>query len=243
MTALSEIYNSRIIELAAEIPRSQRLLSPDATATAHSKLCGSTITVDLKFKDGRVSEFGQLVKACLLGQAAASVVGREIVGSTVAELRSIGHVMRDMLKQDGAPPVGRWADLGVLQPFLPHQQGEAIAFGQRLDCTTCHRRFLRPLDRGNVLLALLLLLLIAHQLQMPPTARILSGFVSHEIVGHGEEPGTFVGHCRLAQRPDERLLGHFLRPVAIAQSPRQIADELRVIRAKQPLDVFHDLTS
>ena len=125
MTALSEIYNSRIIELAAEIPRGTRLPDPDATATAHSKLCGSTIAVDLKLDHGRITEFGQQVKACLLGQAAASVVGREIVGSTVEEVREVGATMRAMLKQGGPPPAGRWADLAVLQPVKDHKARHA----------------------------------------------------------------------------------------------------------------------
>ena len=125
MTALSEIYNSRIIELAAAIPRAERLADADATATAHSKLCGSTITVDLAVDEGRVSRFGQLVKACLLGQAAASVMGREVVGSTPAELRAIGAAMRRMLKEGGEPPAGRWADLAVLQPVKDHKARHA----------------------------------------------------------------------------------------------------------------------
>jgi NifU-like protein involved in Fe-S cluster formation len=116
MTALSEIYSTRILELAAEIPHAERLADPDASATAHSKLCGSTITVDLALKDGKVARFGQSVKACLLGQAAASIMGREIVGSTPAELRAVGAAMRAMLKQGGDPPSGRWAELAVLQP-------------------------------------------------------------------------------------------------------------------------------
>lgn len=125
MTALSEIYNSRIIELAAAIPRAERLPAPDATATAHSKLCGSTITVDIKLAAGRVAGFGQLVKACLLGQAAASVMGREAVGSTPAELREVAVQMRRMLKDGGEPPGGRWADLAVLQPVKDHKARHA----------------------------------------------------------------------------------------------------------------------
>jgi NifU-like protein involved in Fe-S cluster formation len=116
MTQLSDIYNSKILELAAAIPRGQRLPHPDATASAHSKLCGSTINVDLSMRDGVVADYGQTVKACLLGQAAASVMGREIIGSTAAELREVGHQMRAMLKSDGQPPTGRWSDLAVLEP-------------------------------------------------------------------------------------------------------------------------------
>lgn len=116
MTALSDIYNTRILELAASIPLTVRLASPDASATAHSKLCGSTITVDLVLRDGKVAEYGQTVKACLLGQAAASIMGQQIVGSTPAELRAVAASMRAMLKEGGEPPAGRWAELAVLQP-------------------------------------------------------------------------------------------------------------------------------
>ena len=125
MTALSEIYNSRNIELAAEMPHASRLERPDATATAHSKLCGSTITVDLAVKDGKVVAFGQQVKACLLGQAAASVLGREIICSTVQELHEVAARMRAMLKQGGEPPNGRWADLAVLQPVKDYKARHA----------------------------------------------------------------------------------------------------------------------
>jgi NifU-like protein involved in Fe-S cluster formation len=125
MTLLSEIYNTKILELAAAIPHARRLANPDATATAHSKLCGSTVTVDLSVAGRRVTEFGQTVKACLLGQSAASVVGREIVGSSIDELRDVGRIMRCMLKQGGPPPTGRWADLAVLQPVQDYKARHA----------------------------------------------------------------------------------------------------------------------
>jgi NifU-like protein involved in Fe-S cluster formation len=116
MTQLSDLYNTRIMELAATIPRTARLASPDATATAHSKLCGSTITVDLIVRDGRVVDYGQTVRACLLGQASASVVAREIIGVTPAEFASVAASMRAMLSRGGASPGGRWSVLAVLEP-------------------------------------------------------------------------------------------------------------------------------
>ena len=122
MADLDEIYNTRILELAGAMTRGERLKHPDATATAHSKLCGSTVSVDLKMKDGRVADYGQTVKACLLGQAAASIAGREIVGSTPDELHAVASQMRAMLKDNGAPPTGRWADLAVLEPVRNYKQ-------------------------------------------------------------------------------------------------------------------------
>lgn len=125
MAELNAIYNTRILELAADIPRGERLAGPDATATAHSKLCGSTITVDLKLEGDRIAEFGQTVRACLLGQASASIVGREIVGSTVAEIRAVAETMRKMLKEGGPPPTGRWSDLAMLEPVKDYKARHA----------------------------------------------------------------------------------------------------------------------
>ena len=121
MADLDDIYSARILELAGAISRAGRLPSPDASATAHSKLCGSTVTIDLSMRDGRVSDYGQLVKACLLGQAACSVVASQVIGSDAAELRAIGATMRTMLKKGGPPPSGRWQDLAVLEPVRDYK--------------------------------------------------------------------------------------------------------------------------
>ena len=125
MTLPEDIYTPRILELAAAIPRTRRLSVPQASATAHSKLCGSTVTVDLSMDGDVVSDYGQSVKACLLGQSAASVMGREIVGSSANELRSVGAAMRKMLKQGGPPPGGKWADLAVLEPVRDYRARHA----------------------------------------------------------------------------------------------------------------------
>ncbi len=125
MTDLDEVYNTRILELAASIPCVQRLQDPQATKTAHSKLCGSTVTVDLKMDGNKIADFGQTVKACLLGQASASVMGREIIGSSSDEVRDVARTMRAMLKKDGPPPTGRWSDLIVLQPVKDYKARHA----------------------------------------------------------------------------------------------------------------------
>ncbi|MEH3117862.1 MAG: iron-sulfur cluster assembly scaffold protein [Methylorubrum populi] len=115
---IDDIYNRRILELAADIPRLGRLAAPDASATAHSKLCGSTVTVDLKLDaDGAaVADFAHDVKACALGQASSSLMARHVVGATVDELHAVRARMRAMLKENGPPPEGRWAGLSVLEP-------------------------------------------------------------------------------------------------------------------------------
>ena len=121
MTLPEDIYSQRILELAAAIPRTARLEAPLASATAHYKLCGSTVTVDLAMEGDIVTDYGQSVKACLLGQSSASVMGREIIGSTAAELRAVGAAMRNMLKRGGPPPGGKWGDLSVLEPVRDYK--------------------------------------------------------------------------------------------------------------------------
>lgn len=123
---LNEVYNRRIIELAGNIPRLGRLDTPDASATAHSKLCGSTVTVDLKMKGDEVTDFAHEVKACALGQASSSIMARNIVGAKADELRGLRDAVRKMLKENGSPPVdGRWADIAVLEPVRDYKARHA----------------------------------------------------------------------------------------------------------------------
>jgi NifU-like protein involved in Fe-S cluster formation len=114
---LDAIYNKQILELAADIPRLGRLAAPGATARAHSKLCGSTVIVDLSVRDGRVSDFAHDVKACALGQASSSLMARHVVGSTPEELIDLRDVMRRMLRENGPPPAGKWSDFAALAPI------------------------------------------------------------------------------------------------------------------------------
>ena len=122
---LNDIYNKRIIELAGNIPRLGRLPVPDATATAHSKLCGSTVTVDVAVKDGVVTDFAHDVKACALGQASSAIMAEHVVGASTEELRAVRETVRKMLKENGAPPEGRFADLKYLEPVRDYKARHA----------------------------------------------------------------------------------------------------------------------
>jgi NifU-like protein involved in Fe-S cluster formation len=122
---INDVYNARILELAGNIPRLGRLPAPDASATAHSKLCGSTVTIDLTLTDGAVSDFAHDVKACALGQASSSIMARHVVGAKPAELRALRETMRKMLKENGPAPAGPWADLAVLEPVRDYKARHA----------------------------------------------------------------------------------------------------------------------
>jgi SUF system NifU family Fe-S assembly protein len=122
---INEVYNQRILELAANIPRLGRIEAADATATAHSKLCGSTVTVDLKMDGDVVTDFAHEVKACALGQASSSIMARHVVGAKAAELRELRESVRKMLKENGAPPTGTWGDIAVLEPVRDYKARHA----------------------------------------------------------------------------------------------------------------------
>jgi NifU-like protein involved in Fe-S cluster formation len=122
---LNDVYNARILELAGNIPRLGRLPAPHATATAHSKLCGSTVTVDLKMEGDTVTDFSHVVKACALGQASSSIMARNVIGASAKELRALRETVRRMLKEDGAPPTGKWAEIAVLEPVRDYKARHA----------------------------------------------------------------------------------------------------------------------
>ncbi|MBN2905240.1 MAG: iron-sulfur cluster assembly scaffold protein [Rhodobacteraceae bacterium] len=113
---LIKLYSQRILALAAEIPHLDRLAAPMASVRKRAPLCGSTVTVDLDVADGRITRFGQDVKACALGQAAASVVGGHIIGCTREQVLRARDQLRAMLKEDGPTPDAPFDALEVLRP-------------------------------------------------------------------------------------------------------------------------------
>jgi NifU-like protein involved in Fe-S cluster formation len=122
---ISEIYNQRILELAGNIPRLGRLANPDASAKAHSRLCGSTVVIDLCVRDGRVIDFAHEVRACALGQASSSLMARHVIGATPEELNKLRDRMTCMLKANGPPPEGKWAEFAVLEPVRDYKARHA----------------------------------------------------------------------------------------------------------------------
>jgi NifU-like protein involved in Fe-S cluster formation len=122
---LSDVYNKRILELAANIPLLERLPAPDATAFAHSRLCGSTVTVDVSMEGDVVTGFGHDVKACALGQASSSIMARHVIGATAQELRTVREQARAILKDNAEPPQGKWSDLAVLVPVRDYKARHA----------------------------------------------------------------------------------------------------------------------
>ena len=123
---INDVYNAKILGFAGNIGRLGRLDAPDASATAHSRLCGSTVTVDLRMDGDRVVDFAHDVKACALGQASSAIMAEHVVGATAEELRAVRETMLKMLKENGAPPEGRFDDLKYLEPVRDYKARHAL---------------------------------------------------------------------------------------------------------------------
>lgn len=124
-TDLIKLYSAKILALAADIPHLERLESPQATVKKRSPLCGSTVSVDIAMEDGKVSQFGQDVKACALGQAAASVVGSAIIGATRVQVETARDQLKTMLKEEGPAPDAPFDELEVLIPAREYKNRHA----------------------------------------------------------------------------------------------------------------------
>lgn len=129
---LSDLYSDRILELAGNQPRPGRLPDADASARRVSRVCGSTIEVDIKVEDGVITAYGHEIQACALGQTSAAIVATHVVGTTVSEFRRVRDEMTAMLKDSGPPPVGdRWVDLKYLEPvrdYRPRHTSTLLVF-------------------------------------------------------------------------------------------------------------------
>jgi NifU-like protein involved in Fe-S cluster formation len=128
---IDDLYSGQILALAANMPRAGRLAAPDASAEKVAKLCGSRVVVDVAMDGGRVADFAQEVKACALGQAAAAVLGANVIGASLGEIEMARDAFRAMLKSGGAPPTGRFSDLSMLEPvkdYPPRHASAMLAF-------------------------------------------------------------------------------------------------------------------
>jgi NifU-like protein involved in Fe-S cluster formation len=122
---MDDIYNTKILEFAGNISRAGTLPDADATSEKHSKLCGSKVRVYLKVRDGTVTEFAHEVRACALGQASSSVMARQVVGATAAEIRQARQDMLAMLTAGGEGPAGRFEDMRYLKPVKDYKARHA----------------------------------------------------------------------------------------------------------------------
>ena len=113
---IDEIYNKEVLRLAANISRVEPLDRPDAYASLRAPLCGSTIDVGLQMNSGYITAFGQAIRACALGQAAASVLAEQVIGKSADDIQLARDQLAAMLMENGPVPEGDWSALSALLP-------------------------------------------------------------------------------------------------------------------------------
>ncbi|RYH12077.1 iron-sulfur cluster assembly scaffold protein [Tropicimonas sp. IMCC6043] len=136
---LVKLYSGNILALAADIPHLGRLDPPCVSVRRRAPLCGSTVTVDLRSEGGRIVDFAQDVKACALGQAAASVLGAHVIGRSREEIRIARDQLAAMLRESGPVPEAPFDGLEVLLPareFTNRHASILLAFDATLEAMT-----------------------------------------------------------------------------------------------------------
>jgi NifU-like protein involved in Fe-S cluster formation len=126
-----DLYHPRVLELAAEISHLGRLPDPMGSSTKVSRICGSTVTVDLATADGKVTDLGLDVEACALGQAAAAILAKHAIGATPGEIVAARDALKAMIKEGAAPPTGRFWELRHLEgvrDYPPRHTSTMLAF-------------------------------------------------------------------------------------------------------------------
>jgi len=147
---IDDLYSGGILKLAANMPRAGRLAAPDASAEKVAKLCGSRVVVDVVMAGDRVVDFAQEVKACALGQAAAAVLGANVIGASAQEIEMARDAFRAMLKTGGPAPTGRFSDLSMLEPvkdYPPRHASSMLAFEATVEA--CRRALAATSERTS----------------------------------------------------------------------------------------------
>jgi len=147
---IDDLYSGGILTLAANMPRAGRLAAPDASAEKVAKLCGSRVIVDVVMEEDRVVDFAQEVKACALGQAAAAILGANVIGASAQEIEMAKDAFRAMLKANGPAPAGRFSDLSMLAPvkdYPPRHASSLLAFEATAEA--CRRALARTPARTS----------------------------------------------------------------------------------------------
>lgn len=115
------LYNREILRLAAATAGAERLDQPQGSAAKVSPVCGSRIIADVDLDGaGRIARFGLEVRACALGQAAATLVSDAIIGRDASDLVTARAGLADWLAgRSEAEPA--WPGMAVFAPARPHR--------------------------------------------------------------------------------------------------------------------------
>lgn len=121
---MSDLYHNRVLELAASIPHVGQLPDAHGSAEKVSRICGSTVRVDIKLSEDRqtIKAIAVDPKACALGQAATAILSTNVIGAATDEIVAAHDALKAMLKENAAPPEGRFWELRHLAGVADYPQ-------------------------------------------------------------------------------------------------------------------------
>ncbi len=116
------LYSTPILRLAATIPHIGLIDGVRFRVQKTSRICGSRLTVSVDLDaSGRVTAFGQEVKACALGQASASLMGQQVLGLDRASFEAAEAAMRAMIAGEAYHFPAGFAEFAILEPVKDHK--------------------------------------------------------------------------------------------------------------------------
>ncbi len=117
---IEELYQKNLMRLAANATGSEKLENPQHTHTLDNPTCGDRITLQVTMQDGRIAEFSQENRACLLCQASASLLAENAIGLTIHELQSVIEHIKKILDGSVQTADEPWEKLSYFTPVKEH---------------------------------------------------------------------------------------------------------------------------
>jgi NifU-like protein involved in Fe-S cluster formation len=114
------LYKKELLRLAADAHGAGRLTHADATGHAHNPVCGDKVVVDLILEDGRIAEIRQEAKACVLTQASASILGKNLKGAARSDVEALQRAVGAMLASQGGVPGVPFEDYAAFDAALAY---------------------------------------------------------------------------------------------------------------------------
>ncbi|SFU06997.1 iron-sulfur cluster assembly scaffold protein [Sedimentitalea nanhaiensis] len=110
---LAELYRPEIKALSAQVRADRPLDAPDVTVTAVSPVCGSRLTLDIRFDQQTIAAIGWRCRACVLGMASLAIAREAAIGATEGQIAQVRAGIQDLLS-GGAPDFpARWSQCSV----------------------------------------------------------------------------------------------------------------------------------
>lgn len=116
-----DLYQQAILGKAREATGAGTMEEPHARVTVNNPICGDRVTMEIRLSDGHIAAVAHNVRACLLCEAAASVIGARAPGATRAEIGAAREAITALIANGTEIPADVWSELSIFQPVTAHK--------------------------------------------------------------------------------------------------------------------------